>query len=181
VDGTVGDLGSVVLDERRKLGSDGFVTVVVHLNLDRGLLLRGPEVVSRGWVEQPALLAHEARVELAGPGDAGSSERGLGELLAAGLAPGSLITAVTVDPSGSTAVSRTGRTPADVPIVAAYGRRTDGFVAMALTGVADHPVLVDVYDPTAGLDPAGDFRGSREYRLHLAATLTARVMQELYP
>lgn len=127
------------------------------------------------------LLAHEARVELAGPGDAGSAESGLGELLAAGLAPSSLITAVTVDPSGSCAVSRTGRTPADVPIVAAYGRRTDGFVAMALTGVADHPVLVDVHDPTAGLDPAGDFRGSREYRLHLAGTLTARVMQELYP
>ena len=127
-----------------------------------------------------ALLAHEARVESAGPGDAGSAERGLGELLAAGLAPGSLITAVTVDPSGKTAVSRTGRTPADVPIVGAYGRRTDGFVAMALTGVADHPVLVDVHDPTAGLDPAGDFRGSREYRLHLAATLTDRVMQELY-
>jgi len=128
-----------------------------------------------------ALLAHEARVELAGPGDAGSAEHGLGELLAAGLTAGSLITAVTVDPSGSTAVSRTGRTPADVPIVGAYGRRTDGFVAMALTGVADHPVLVDVHDPTAGLDPAGDFRGSREYRLHLAVTLTARVMQELYP
>ena len=128
-----------------------------------------------------ALLAHEARVELAGPGDAGSAEHGLGELLASGLAPGSLITAVTVDPAGRTEYAGTGRTPADVPIVAAYGRRTEGFVAMALTGVADHPVLVDVFDPTAGLDPAGDFRGSREYRLHLAATLTARVMQELYP
>ncbi len=62
VDGTVGDLGSIVLDERRKLGSTGFVAVVVDLDLDRGLLLRGPEVVSRGWVEQPALLAHEAAV-----------------------------------------------------------------------------------------------------------------------
>ena len=128
-----------------------------------------------------ALLAHEAIVELAGPGDAGPTERGLAELLAAGLAPDSLITAVTVDPSGSTAVSRTARTPADVPIVGAYGRRTDGSVAVALTGVADQPVLVDGHDPTAGLDPAGDFRGSREYRLHLAGTLTARVMQELYP
>lgn len=125
------------------------------------------------------LLAHEGRVELAGPGGAGSSERTLAELLVAGLPAGSLITAVTVDPDGSTAYAGTGRTPADVPIVAAYGRRTEGFVAMALTGVADHPVLVDVFDPTAGLDPAGDFRGSREYRLHLAATLTARVMQEL--
>ena len=62
VDGTVGDLGSVVLDERRKLGSDGFVAVVVDLDLDRGLLLQRPEVVSRGWVEQPALMAHETAV-----------------------------------------------------------------------------------------------------------------------
>ena len=125
------------------------------------------------------LLAHEGRVEIAGPGDAAPSECGLGELLAAGLAPGSLITAVSVDPGGSTAVARTGRTPADIPIVAAYGRRTKGFVALALTGLADHPVLVDVFDPTAGLDPPGDFRGSPEYRLHLARTLTLRVLAEL--
>ena len=124
-----------------------------------------------------ALLAHDAKVELAGP----ASDPSLAELLAAGLPRGSLITAVTVDPSGRTATFRTGRTPADVPIVAAYGRRIEGFVAMALTGVGGHPVLVDVHDPTAGLEPAGDFRGSRQYRLHLAGTLTARVMQELYP
>ena len=123
------------------------------------------------------LLAHDAQVELAGPAFGCS----LAELLAAGLPRGSLITAVTVDPSGRTATARTGRTPADVPIVAAYGRRIEGFVAMALTGVSNHPVLVDVYDPTAGLEPAGDFRGGRGYRLHLAATLTARVMEELYP
>ena len=140
-----------------------------------GLLAKG----SAESVLLAALLAHEAQVELAGPGQAGPSERPLAELLAAGLSPGALIAAATVDPSGRTAVAGTGRTPADVPIVAAYGRRIEGFVAMALTGVADHPVLVDVFDPTAGLDPVGDFRGSREYRLHLAATLTARVMQEL--
>lgn len=132
---------------------------------------------SAGSLLLAGLLAHDARVELAGP----ASECSLAELLAAGLPPGSLITAVTVDPSGRTAAARTGRTPADVPIVAAYGRRIEGFVAMAVTGVGDHPVLVDVYDPTAGLEPAVDFRGGREYRLHLAATLTARVMQELYP
>ena len=123
------------------------------------------------------LLAHDGRVELAGP----ASEASLPELLATGLRKGSLITAVAVDPSGRTATARTGRTPADVPIVAAYGRRIEGFVAMALTGVGDHPVLVDVFDPTAGLDPVADFRGSCEYRLHLASTLTARVMRELYP
>ncbi len=126
------------------------------------------------------LLAHDCRVELAGGGSAaGPSESSLAELMAAGLPEGSLITAATVDPAGRTTVAATGRTPADVPIVAAYGRRTEGFVAMALTGVADHPVLVDVFDPTAGLDPAGDFRGGREYRLHLARTLTARAMEGL--
>jgi CO/xanthine dehydrogenase FAD-binding subunit len=142
-----------------------------------GLVAKG----SADSVLLAALLAHDAEVETAGPGSADRSQSSLAGLLAGGLAPGSLITAVAVDPSGRAAAAGTGRTPADVPIVAAYGRRTDNFVAMALTGVGDHPVLVDVHDPTAGLDPAGDFRGSREYRLHLAGTLTARVMQELYP
>ena len=139
-------------------------------------------LVARGSAESAllaGLLAHDAQVELAGPGDAAPSQRSLAEVLAAGLEAGSLITAVTVEPSGRTAYAATGRTPADVPIVSVYGRRSNGFVAMAVTGAADHPVLVDVLDPAAGLDPAGDFRGSREYRLHLAATLAARVMEEL--
>ena len=126
-----------------------------------------------------ALLAHEGRVELAGPAGNGPSERSLAEMMASGLPSGSLITAVTIDPAGRTAVARTGRTPADVPIVAAYGRCTEGFVALALTGVAERPVMVDGFDPAAGLDPAGDFRGSRQYRLDLARTLTARAMEEL--
>jgi len=62
VDGTVGDLGNMVLGERRTLGDDGFVTVVVHVDLERGEILAGPDVVSRGWVEQPALVAHETAV-----------------------------------------------------------------------------------------------------------------------
>ncbi len=62
VDGTVGDLGTTVLGDRRTLGDDGFVAVVVHVDLDRGEIIAGPDVVSRGWVEQPALRAHEAAV-----------------------------------------------------------------------------------------------------------------------
>ncbi len=62
VDGTVGDLGNMVLGERRLLGDDGFVAVVVHVDLDRGEILAGPDVVTRGWVEQPALVAHETAV-----------------------------------------------------------------------------------------------------------------------
>ncbi len=62
VDGTVGDLGNHVLGERRILGDDGFVTVVVHVDLERGEIIAGPDVVSRGWVEIPALQGHEAAV-----------------------------------------------------------------------------------------------------------------------
>ena len=62
VDGTVGDLGSRVLDERRKLGADGFVTVVVCVGLEEGVLVSDPRVVSGGWVEQPALVGHEGAI-----------------------------------------------------------------------------------------------------------------------
>ncbi len=62
VDGTVGDLGTTVLGDRRTLGDDGFVAVVVHVDLDRGEILAGPDVVSRGWVENPALQSHETAV-----------------------------------------------------------------------------------------------------------------------
>ncbi len=62
VDGTVGDLGSTVLGDRRTLGDDGFVAVLVHVDLERGEILAGPDVVSKGWVEQPALGAHETAV-----------------------------------------------------------------------------------------------------------------------
>lgn len=62
VDGMVGDLGNTVLSERRTLGDDGFVSVVVHVDMERGEIVAGPDVISRGWVELPALAGHEAAV-----------------------------------------------------------------------------------------------------------------------
>ncbi len=124
-----------------------------------------------------ALLAHDGRVSLADL--EGGGKVSLAELLRAGLPAGTLITAVTVDIRGTAAVAATGRTPADAPIVAAYGRVVDGSMTLALSGVAGHPVLVDADDPTRDLHPEGDFRGSTEYRLHLARTLAARVIDKL--
>ena len=119
-----------------------------------------------------ALLAHDGEVEMAAGDD-----RSLAEFLAGeGVPAGAVITAVTINPAGDISEAHTGRTPADVPIVAAYARRAGGFTSCALTGVADGPVLVDVFNPTAGLEPDGDFRGSTEYRLELARILTERVM-----
>lgn len=89
-----------------------------------------------------------------------------------------IITAVTVATSGTTAVARTGRTPADTSIVAAVGRATAAGTRLALTGVAATPVLVAPDEVTA-LNPPGDFRGSPEYRQALATTLTRRVLAEL--
>ena len=65
VDGTVGDLGSIVLSERRKLARSGVVTVCVALDSGTATLLASPAVTSRGWVEPPRLAEHEAAVAMA--------------------------------------------------------------------------------------------------------------------
>ncbi len=80
--------------------------------------------------------------------------------------------------TGRTATARTGRTPADVPIVAAVGRHNGDTLLLALTGVASTPRLVDQTDIEA-LEPPADFRGSAEYRRHLAAVLIRRVVDDL--
>lgn len=51
VDGLgVGDIGSVVLRDRRHLGNDGFLVCIVALDEFDGTILYGPEIISRGFV-----------------------------------------------------------------------------------------------------------------------------------
>ena len=51
VDGSgVGDIGAMVLRERRRLSRDGFLTVVVGLDEVTGEVLLGPEIISRGFI-----------------------------------------------------------------------------------------------------------------------------------
>lgn len=117
-----------------------------------------------------ALLVHDAKLAL----HQGANDVSLGDYLA-GERKG-LIVSISVDSSGVGSIAATGRTPADVPIVAAVACATDSGTRLALTGVAATPIEVGSAAPP-NLDPPGDFRGSSSYRAHLAEVLSARVVQ----
>ena len=50
VDGIGGDISHGVLRDRRTLGEEGFVVVIVTVDAGTGEIITGPEIVTRGWV-----------------------------------------------------------------------------------------------------------------------------------
>jgi ribonuclease J len=51
IDGTgVGDVGSVVLRDRKHLAQDGMLVVIVNLSSEDGGLIAGPDIITRGFV-----------------------------------------------------------------------------------------------------------------------------------
>ena len=124
------------------------------------------------------LLVFDGLLTLARPGGATESVP-IHELLAdRSKLAGSIIVAIHIETDGSAVAARTGRTPADASIVAAVGRRSTSGIRLAVTGMAATPILVEP-GGIADLDPPGDFRGSPEYRRHLAGTLVGRVIDQV--
>ena len=51
VDGSgVGDVGSVVLRDRKHLAEDGMIVVCVNLSAEDGMVLTGPDIITRGFI-----------------------------------------------------------------------------------------------------------------------------------
>ena len=46
----VGDVGNIVLRDRRHLAQDGLIVVVATVDIDEGMILSGPDIISRGFV-----------------------------------------------------------------------------------------------------------------------------------
>lgn len=69
VDGLgIGDVGNIVMRDRRQLSQDGVLIVVVTLDKQRGCVLDGPDIVSRGfvYVRDADALISEARTIVKG-------------------------------------------------------------------------------------------------------------------
>lgn len=105
--------------------------------------------------------------------------------------PSGLITAVAIPlPAGHGTSHRVARTPADYPIVAITGWRTeDGAIRLAATGLGERPFRLHAAEQ-ADIEQAanaavaanthpGDFRGDASYRADMAAVLTRRTLSQL--
>ena len=59
----VGDVGSIVLRDRKHLGQDGLIIIVASLDIVDGYVVSGPDIVSRGfvYVRESEELLHEVR------------------------------------------------------------------------------------------------------------------------
>jgi ribonuclease J len=57
VDGLeVGDIGDTTLKDRRILGEDGFLSILVAVDLEAGKVVFGPEITARGFSDDPSAL-----------------------------------------------------------------------------------------------------------------------------
>ena len=61
----IGDVGAVVLRDRKHLAEDGLLIIVVTIDKESGVVIAGPDIVSRGfiYVREAEDLMEELRVQ----------------------------------------------------------------------------------------------------------------------
>ena len=111
VDGLgIGDVGNVVLRDRRILSEEGIVVIVIALDPETGLLLSGPEIITRGfvYVRESGDLLEETRLAIAGRIDGLSRKQ---------LQNWNLIKSNIRDEAASFFFEQTGRRPMILPVI----------------------------------------------------------------
>ena len=111
VDGLgVGDVGNIVLRDRRQLSQDGIIIVVVTMSGETGEVLAGPDIVSRGfvYVRESEELMTEARTRV---------EQALDRCLSGGNADWASIKSAVRDALGRYLFEKTRRRPMILPII----------------------------------------------------------------
>lgn len=111
IDGSgIGDVGATVLRDRKLLSEDGLIAVVATVDREEGLLLSGPEIVSRGfvYVKEAERLMDEIRSE---------AKRTLSYLLDRGTADWNEIKNTLRDELSRLLFKKTKRRPMILPII----------------------------------------------------------------
>lgn len=111
VDGLgVGDVGNIVLRDRKQLSQDGIMIVVVTIHKDTGEVLAGPDIVTRGfvYVRESEQLIEDARERVKEALDA-CGQRNITEW--------AVIKAQVRDRLGKHLYEKTGRRPMILPII----------------------------------------------------------------
>lgn len=79
VDGSgIGDVGNIVLRDRKMLSEDGLVIITATIDYERKQLVSGPDIMSRGFIymKESGDLIHEMQVELKAAINRGLNENG---------------------------------------------------------------------------------------------------------
>lgn len=111
VDGLgVGDVGNIVLRDRKQLAQDGILIVVLAINQESGQVVAGPDIVSRGfvYVREAEQLLEEAKEKV---------YRALGKCTGRGTTEWASIKSQVRDVLGRFLYDRTRRRPMILPII----------------------------------------------------------------
>jgi ribonuclease J len=111
VDGLgVGDVGSIVLRDRKHLAQDGLIVVVATIDSDNGLLVAGPDIVSRGfvYVRESEKLMDDARE---------AAKTALEDCTSRGITDWSTLKSKVKDAMSELLYARTKRSPMILPVI----------------------------------------------------------------